>query len=109
MVKKHAQFVVLMILLAALPATSLAQDTNTVLNNVIKAMNSQNLKTIRLTGSGSSYTAGKDVVWVKYYARDIDLNGPSTRIQIVRVPDNSSVEQKENQNITTDAVWSKQY
>jgi len=109
MVKRHAQFVVLMILLAVLPATSLTQDTNTVLNNVIKAMNSQNLKTIRFTGSGSSYTAGKEVAWVKSYIRDIDLNTPSARIQIVRATGAPPVDQTENQSIGTSAAWSKQY
>ena len=34
MVKKQTHFLVLMILLAALPASSQAQDLNTVINNV---------------------------------------------------------------------------
>jgi hypothetical protein len=38
MVKKQAHFLVLMILLAALPAAGQAQDLNTVINNVTKAV-----------------------------------------------------------------------
>lgn len=103
MVKKHAHFLVLVVLLAALPATSQAQDTNAVLNNVVKAMGSANLKTIHFTGSGSSYASGKDVAHVKSYTRDIDLNAPSTRIQIVRE------QGTETQSIAADAPWSKQF
>jgi hypothetical protein len=103
MVKKQTHFLVLMILLAALPATSQAQDLNTVINNVTKAMGTANLKTIRYSGSGSSYKAGKDVVWVKSYSRDIDLGVPVSRVQIIRE------QGTETQNIGTDAPWSKQF
>jgi hypothetical protein len=103
MVKKQAHFLVLMILLAALPATGQAQDLNTVINNVTKAMGTANLKTIRYSGSGSTYTAGKDVAWVKSYTRDIDLGVPTSRAQIVREHGT------ETQNIAADAPWSRQF
>jgi hypothetical protein len=103
MVKKQAHFFVLMILLAALPAAGQAQDLNTVINNVTKAMGSANLKTIHYSGSGSSYTAEKNAVWVKSYTRDLDLGVPASRVQIVREKDT------ENQNIGADAPWSKQF
>jgi hypothetical protein len=103
MVKKQAHFLVLMILLAALPATGQAQDLNTVINNVTKAMGSANLKTIRYSGTGSSYTGGTNAVWVKSYTRDIDLGVPSSRAQIVR--DQGT----ETQNIAADAPWSRQF
>jgi hypothetical protein len=109
MVKKQAHFFVLMILLAALPAAGQAQDLNTVINNVTKAMGSANLKTIRYSGTGSSFTGGKDAVWVKSYTRDIDLGGPTSRVQIVREQGTPPVEAKENQNVGTDAAWSKQF
>ena len=109
MVKKQAHFIVLMILLAALPATGQAQDLNTVINNVTKAMGSSNLKSIRYSGSGSSYTGGKNAVWVKSYTRDIDLNAPSSRVQIVRDQGASSGDGKESQHVGTDAPWSKQF
>ena len=103
MVKKQAHLLVLMILLAALPATGQVQDLNTVINNVTKAMGTANLKTIRYSGSGSSYTAGKDVTWVKSYRCDIDLSVPASRVQIVRE------QVTETQNVGTDAAWSKQF
>jgi len=103
MVKKQTHFLVLMILLAALPASSQAQDLNTVINNVTKAMGSGNLKSIRYSGSGSSYTAGKDAVWVKSYTRDIDLGVPASRVQIVRE------QGTETRDVGTDAAWSKQF
>jgi len=103
MVKKQTHFLVLMILLAALPAAGQAQDLNTVINNVTKAMGSANLKTIRYSGSGSSYTGGKNAVWVKSYTRDIDLSMPASRVQIVRE------QGTETQNVGPDAAWSKQF
>ena len=103
MVKKQTHFLVLMILLAALPASSQAQDLNTVINNVTKAMGSGNLKSIRYSGSGSSYTAGKDALWVKSYTRDIDLGVPASRVQIVRE------QGTETRDVGTDAAWSKQF
>jgi len=103
MVKKQTHFLVLMTLLAALPASSQAQDLNTVINNVTKAMGSGNLKSIRYSGSGSSYTAGKDAVWVKSYTRDIDLGVPASRVQIVRE------QGTETRDVGTDAAWSKQF
>jgi len=109
MVKKHTQFLVLILLLAALPSTSQAQDLNTVINKVIKAMGSENLRTIQFTGSGSSYTSGKDVAYVKSYTRDIDLVTPSSRVQIVREQGTPPAEQKESWSIATDAPWSKQF
>jgi len=108
MIKKLAQLIVWMILLAALPATSQAQDLNTVINNVLKATGAGNLKTIRYSGSGSSYTAGKDVVWMKSYTREIDLSVPTSKVQIVR-QQGTPAESRDNQNIGTDAPWSKQY
>jgi hypothetical protein len=109
MVKRQTQFFLLMILMAALPATSQAQDINSVIHNVIKAMGSENLKTIRFSASGSSYISGKDRSYVKSYTRDIDLNTPATRIQMVSEKGTPPTEQKENQNIATDAPWSNQY
>ncbi len=72
-------------------------------------MGSANLKTIRYSGSGSSYTGGKRVVWVKSYTRDIDLGVPVSRVQIVREQGEPAVEAKESQNVGTDAPWSKQF
>jgi hypothetical protein len=109
MVKKHAQFLVLMVLLASLSATGHAQDLNTVINNVHKAMGSQDLKTLHYSGSGSSYTAGKNIAFVKSYSRDLDINASLSRTQIVREQGTPPAESKETQNITADAPWSKQF
>jgi hypothetical protein len=104
MVKKQTHLLVLMILLTALPAISQAQDLNTVINNVTQAMGSSNLKTIHYSGSGSSYTGGKNAAWVKSYVRDIDLGATTSRAQIIR--DQGT---PESQNISIDAPWSKQF
>jgi hypothetical protein len=98
-----------MILLAALPATGQAQDLNTVIINVLKATGAGNLTTIRYSGSGSSYTAGKDAVWIKSYTRDIDLSVLSSKVQIVRQQGTPAVDSREDQNIGTDTPWSKQF
>jgi hypothetical protein len=98
-----------MILLAALPATGQAQDVHTVIDNVIKAMGSANLKTLRYSGSGSSYKAGKDLTYVKAYTRDIDLGVPSTRIQIVREQGTPPAEQNDSQSIAAGAPWLQQF
>jgi len=77
MVKKHTRFFVLMIVFAAFSATCHAQYLDTVINNVYKATNTSNLKTLRYTASGSSYAAaGKNVALVKTYTRDLDINSP---------------------------------
>jgi hypothetical protein len=109
MVKKQAHFLVLTFLLAALPATSQAQDLNIVLNNVTKAMGSAILKTIRFSGSGSTYADGKYVAYLKSYTRDIDLNTPATRVQMVREEGKPPADQQESWNIAGDAPWTKQF
>ena len=96
MVKKHTQLLVLMIVFAGFSTTGHAQDLDTVINNVYKATNTSNLKTLHFIASGSSYTAGKNIALVKTYARDLDINNPRSRTQITR-------EQGTPPSITTDA------
>jgi hypothetical protein len=72
-------------------------------------MGTENLKSVRFSASGSSYSSGKDMVHVKSYIQDIDLGAPSTRIHIVREQGTPPTEQKDSQTIATDAPWSKQF
>ena len=58
MVKKLVALLGLVLLPAALPATSLAQDAKTFLATVAKAMGAENLKTIQYSGSGSNAGIG---------------------------------------------------
>jgi len=115
MVKKNLAVLGLVIVLAALPATSQAQDAKTLLSTVAKAMGAENLKTIQYSGSGSNADAGPNrnptepwpLVHVKSYKREIDLNATSSRVDLVRVQNNA--DQRQTQTITPNSPWDTQY
>jgi len=110
MVKKHTRFFVLMIVFAAFSATGHAQDLDTVINNVYKATNTSNLKTLRYTASGSSYAAaGKNVALVKTYTRDLDINSPKSREQITRESGTPPTTATETQNLDSGTPWERQF
>src|SRR6516164_7299296 len=93
MAKKYLPLVILMILVAATVATMQSQDGKTVLNAAVKAMGVENLKTIQLSGSGSTAGIGQNInpnngwptVYVKSYVRQIDLDAGASNLQLVRV------------------------
>src|SRR5688572_6784113 len=97
MVNKLVAVLGLVILTAALPATSLAQDAKSFLATVSKAMGAENLKTLQYSGSGSNAGIGQsrnpDLSWplvrVKSYKRDMDLSATASRIDLVRVQNNA--------------------
>jgi len=107
MVKKFTAVLGLVILVAALPAISLAQDTKTFLATVAKAMGTENVKTIEYSGSGSEAGAGEARVRVKSYKRELDLNSAASRVQIVRVQNDA--DQPQTQTILANSPWSAQY
>jgi len=109
MVKKHTSFLVLMIAFSAFSATGHAQDLDTVINNVYKATNTSNLKTLRYIASGSSYSAGKNIAFVKTYVRDLDINTPASRTQITREEGTPPAESSEMQNIDSSSPWARQF
>ena len=92
MIKKHAAVIASVSLLAVLPAVAIAQDAETVLSNVAKAMGAENLRTIQYFGSGSSFAFGQNsspnVPWPRFtvamYSREIDYDAPASYVRLVR-------------------------
>src|SRR5437899_9781400 len=114
MAKKNTAVLAILILLAVLPRAIQAQDAKTILSNAAKAMGAENLKTIQYTGSGSNAGIGQNkhpnaawpLVRVKTYTREIDLNTPSSRVQMVRIQ--NGAEQTPNQIILPATSWNTQ-
>jgi len=103
-----------LILLLLIPGILQAQDAKTILGNAAKAMGAENLRTVQYTGSGSNAGIGQNknpnaawpLVRVKTYTRDIDLNAPSSRVQMVRIQ--NGAEQTQNQIILPTTSWNTQ-
>lgn len=116
MVKKFVAVLGLVILIAALPASTHAQDAKTFLNNVEKAMGAANLKTLQYSGSGSGSNDGIEqnkpnteppLTYIKSYKRQIDLNGTSSRVDLVRVEEKT--DHLQTQTMTQNSPWDTQY
>jgi glyoxylase-like metal-dependent hydrolase (beta-lactamase superfamily II) len=114
MVKKSMAVFGLIIFLSALPA-AFAQDAKTVLGATLKAMGAENLNTLQFSGAGSNAGIGQNrnpnvdwpLVRVKSYRRELDLNAPASRVQMVRVQNNA--DQTQTQVILPAASWDTQY
>ena len=114
MARKNTAVFAILMLLAVLPRTIQAQDVKTVLSNAAKAMGAENLKTIQYSGSGSNAGIGQNknpnaawpLVRVKSYTREMDLSGPASRVQMVRIQ--NGAEQTQNQIINPSAPWNTQ-
>src|SRR5262245_51566313 len=80
-----------------------AQDGRFVVNVTLKAMGAENLRTIQFSGSGSNAAIGQNVspksawpvVRVKSYTRQIDLAGPASYAQLIRIQNNQETGQNE--------------
>src|SRR2546429_1862951 len=102
------------ILLLLIPGVLQAQDARSVLSNAAIAMGAENLKTIQYSGSGSNAGIGQNknpnaawpLVRVKSYTREMDLSGPSSRVQMVRIQ--NGAEQAQNQIILPGSQWNTQ-
>ena len=102
------------ILLLLIPGVLQAQDARSVLSNAAIAMGAENLRTIQYTGSGSNAGIGQNknpnaawpLVRVKTYSREMDLNTPSSRAQLVRIQ--NGAEQMQNQVVLPTSSWNTQ-
>src|SRR5437016_5001978 len=114
MAMKNTAVFAILTLLVVFPRTIQAQDVKTVLSNAAKAMGAENLKTIQYSGSGSNAGIGQNknpnaawpLVRVKSYTREMDLSGPASRVQMVRIQ--NGAEQTQNQIINPSAPWNTQ-
>src|SRR5580658_482849 len=101
--------------LAVIPGMLAAQDARTVLNNAVKAMGSESLRTIQFSGMGSYAGIGQNVnpkaSWpmtrMKSYRREVDLASASSHVQIIRVQ--GAADQTVNQFISPDSPWDSQF
>ena len=115
MVKKFVAVLGLVIMSAASPATSLAQDAKTFLATVAKTMGVENLKTLQYSGAGSNAGIGQnrnpDTPWplvrIKSYKRAIDLDATTSRVDMVRVQ--NGMDQPQTQTILANSSWNTQY
>lgn len=111
MVKNYVRVFLLMILLAALPVASLAQDVKTLLNSSSKAMGVENLKSLHFSGSGSTYKPGdaptspRTHEVMKSYVRDLDVEKATSRVQITRLHGTPPADQVENRVVDTNSDW----
>jgi hypothetical protein len=107
----------LLILLAAIQTTVLAQDARTLLNNAAKALGTDHLKTLHYSGSGSSYVVTQGPLpaggWahgiMKSYVRDLNLDAMTSRLQLVRSQGTPSADQTLSHAIDANSSWSSQY
>ena len=101
--------------LAVISSVVAAQGADTVLSDVIKAMGSESLRTIRYSGMGSTAGIGQNVnpraawptVRMKSYTRELDLASTASHVQMVRVQ--GAMDQTVNQFISTDSPWDSQF
>jgi glyoxylase-like metal-dependent hydrolase (beta-lactamase superfamily II) len=115
MAKKYLPLVILMILVAATVATMQSQDGKTVVNAAVKAMGVENLKTIQLSGSGSTAGIGQNInpntgwptVYAKSYVRQIDLDAGASSVQLVRVQNGADTPQ--TLVIPANAAWDQKF
>src|SRR5260221_4848787 len=115
MSKKYLAVCALLISIAIVSLPIQGQDGKAIVLAAAKAMGAENLKTLQLTGSGSSAGVGQNVnpttgwptVSVKSYIRQIDLDVLASNLQTIRVQNNADVPQ--NQVIPANAPWPQQY
>jgi glyoxylase-like metal-dependent hydrolase (beta-lactamase superfamily II) len=115
MAKKYVPLAILMILVAFTVATILGQDGKTVVSAAAKAMGVENLKTIQLSGSGSTAGIGQNInpntgwptVYAKSYVRQIDLDAGASSAQLVRVQNGADTQQ--SQIIAANAPWDQKF
>jgi glyoxylase-like metal-dependent hydrolase (beta-lactamase superfamily II) len=102
--------------LSAIPGVLAAQDARTVLNNAVKAMGSENLRTIQFSGMGSFAGIGQNVNpkagWpmarMKSYQRELDFASGLSHVQMVRVQEGAG-DQTVNQFTSPDSPWDSQF
>ncbi len=115
MPKKYLAVCVLLASIAIVSFPIQGQDGKAIVAAAVKAMGAENLKTLQLTGSGSTAGIGQNVnpttgwptVIVKSYARQIDLDAVASNVQTIRVQNNADM--PVNQVIPPGAPWSQQY
>jgi glyoxylase-like metal-dependent hydrolase (beta-lactamase superfamily II) len=115
MLKRYVALLALVILIAAPPGGTQAQDSKTVVNTVVRAMGAENLRTLQLSGSGSNAGVGQNVnpssawptVRVKTYTRQIDFEAIASSVEMVRIQNDA--EQTQTQVIPANAPWAQQF
>jgi hypothetical protein len=112
--------VLLMISAAALPAAAPIEevkDARTVLSDVAKAMGADGLKTVKYSGTGSSYIVTSGPVpaggWphsvMKSYVRDLNLDAKTSRLQLVRAEGTPPADKTLTHEVDANSPWSSQY
>jgi hypothetical protein len=117
MLKTRLRPFFLVIGLAAIPITSLGETPQTILSSVSKRLGADSLKTLRYSGSGSSYlvrqgpapAGGWNHAVMKSYTCELNLHAVTARVQIVRATGTPLEDQIINRSIDPASPWSSQY
>lgn len=115
MLKNRAAVLTLACVLVAIPATNFAQDARTVLTNISKALGADNLRTIQVSGMGSSAGIGQNtnpntrwpLVRVKTYDQEIDFEAAASHVRLVRVQ--NGADQTQDRYTSTASSWDSQF
>jgi len=123
MIRHHHHALALVLLLTA-PVTAAAQDAMTVLNDAVKAMRLEQVKTIRYTATGSAFAIGQSFTpggpyprSAMTFARDFDLAGFTMRQEFVNtrvdrrgggVPNRAGAETRQVQYASRSSGWPQQ-
>ncbi|HJT86408.1 MAG TPA: hypothetical protein VJ732_01100, partial [Bryobacteraceae bacterium] len=115
MLGKHRPLFALLISLSLFSIRSQAQDGKALVAEALRAVGAENLRTIEVTGSGSTAGIGQNrnptLGWptarLKSYTRQLDLSLPASNVQMIRVQNNRDVSQ--SQVISSNSPWSQEY
>src|SRR4030095_8453108 len=103
-------------LFAGIPLLTVAQDSKTVLMNMVKAMGVENVRTLYVIGTGShAVSVGQNrnpnaswpVARVKAYTRQMDLEAGRSSVQLVQVQ--NGADETLNEYISADSPWNSQF
>jgi hypothetical protein len=106
---KNARLFLSVILLATLPIPGWGQDAKAILTTTIKAMGTENLRSVQYSGSGSTYDEKGQHSLMPSYSRQMDLNAVTSAVRMVVAHGTPSAQQTINQTIAADSPWNVQF
>jgi hypothetical protein len=115
---KHSiHLLLVMVLIAALPATTQAQDAKAVLTAASKALGVEKVGRLHYSGSGSSYVVTQEAVpaagWthrvMKSYVRDLNFKTTTSRLQLTRSDGTPAGVETLSHAVDANSPWDKQY
>jgi hypothetical protein len=85
---RHANAVLPVLLLLAIPQSTAAEDSGTIVQQLRQAIGGDLPSTVHITAAGTGYTSDQQSkrhsYWIQSYARDTDLGALSASEQVIR-------------------------